>query len=162
MAGIEGLVKSALGSKVYISEIGTQPTAADQIKGLKGISGGPGFSTDTVDATELDNDGFSKMVPTLKSLAPVTLTINKRDQATFKKVFDWAKLSTSDDKYFKLLTVVYPKSQGFTEDGFQMIVFLSNWTMGDATTSSVVDYTIELTGQDGITAFNSSTMTPGD
>ena len=159
MAGVEGLVKSALSTKAYICELDAEPTPADQVIGLKGISGGPGFSTNTVDATELDNDGFSKTVPTLKSLKPVTLTINKRDNNTFEKAFTWSQLSTSDDAYFKKLTVVYPKAEGFSNDGFQMIVYLSSWSMGNADTGSVVDFTIELTGQDGITAFNSTSIT---
>lgn len=159
MAGLEGLVKSALGSKVYISEAGVTPKEADRIIGLKGITGGPGFSTETTDATELENDGFSKSIPTLKSLAPVTLTINKRDANTFNKIFEWSQLSTSDDAYFKDLVVVYPSTEGFTEDGFKMRVFLSKWTMGESGTTNVLDYTIELTGQDGIELFDSSTIT---
>lgn len=153
MAGLEGLVKSAFGTKVYICEADASPTSTDLVVGLKGISGGPGFSLDTVDATELDNDGYSKMVPTTKKLNPITLTINRRDDTTFEKFLTWSKMAPSNDDYFKKLVIVYPESAQFTNKGFEQLVFLSGWSMGDATTSSVLDYTVELTGQDGIEAF---------
>lgn len=153
MAGSDGIVKSAFGTKVYICEADASPTSADLIVGLKGISGGPGFSLDTVDATELDNDGYSKMVPTTKKLNPVTLAINRRDNTTFEKFLTWSEMTPSNDAYFKKMVIVYPESAKFTNKGFEQLVFLSGWSMGDVNTSSVMDYTVELTGQDGIKAF---------
>lgn len=153
--GLTGLVKSALGTRVFIGpRSGSGTTGWQEIIGLKGISGGPGFSVDTVDATELANDGFSKMVPTLKGLSPITLTVNRRDEKTFTLAYNWSQLATSDDDYFKKIYIIYPKADGITTKGFEQLVFLSGWNMGDATTGSVVDFTIEVTGQDGIKAYS--------
>ena len=151
MAGQTDLVLSNLGFKAYMSEVGETPTAADRLVGIKSMSG-YGVSINTLDATELDGNGYARFVASLKTLKPVTLAFNVRDKETYVRLYERVfNTDTSDEGYYADFTFVFPKKQGWGTDAVRDVTItacITDFSLDNVDPDSVQSFTITIQGQD--------------
>lgn len=142
------VVLSNLGFKMYMSDVGVAPKAEDRLVGIKSISGF-GVSVSSADATELDGDGYSKTIALLKSLKPITLVFNLRDENTYTRLRGQAlDVGTSDTAYYKDFTFVYPKRSDWTTPiDFAITAYVAEFNPGDVNTGSVQEFSVVIQGQ---------------
>jgi len=136
-----------IGFKVAISEFGVNPTANDIIGDIRSITG-VRVTVNTVDATPIDSqDGVTRPAPTTKTVAPMTITLFKKN-SSYQRIAD--KIlgkSVTDSQFYCSLTIFYPKEVGATESvpDYTYDGFISELSFSDGEAEQVQTFSFVFT-----------------
>lgn len=172
MATQADLVLSNLGFKAYMYDYADVKSAIeaadagdkvvtlqlDESKRLYGVTnvGGFGVTTNTIDGTELDGDGWTRFVATNKQVNPLTMSFFVRDKNTYNRLYTQSAIkNTSDEDYYAAFILVYPKKAGaedvdtkFSKYRDKLILgCITEFTPSEADTSTLQSFSIQVSSQ---------------
>lgn len=172
MATQADLVLSNLGFKAYMydyADIKSAIAAADagdkvvtlqldESKRLYGVTnvGGFGVTTNTVDGTELDGDGWTRFVATNKQVNPLTMSFFVRDKNTYNRLYNQAyNKETSSEDYYAAFILIYPKKSGneqvdnnFSKYRDKLVIgCVTEFTSSEADVSTLQSFSITINSQ---------------
>jgi hypothetical protein len=142
MAGI-----SALGTKLYMFDVGSEATESDLIPNLVSI-GDIGGEIDEIDTTTLDTSGYKEFAPSLRDCGSVDFEANI-DKVTYvdrlQTQFD--KLSTDSDIY-KMFGISFPVGTSTENMDKQFKGFIKSLKLTGISTDGLlkVNFTVRITG----------------
>lgn len=152
-ADVKSLIEAADGDNSK-----TITMTLDESKRLYGVTnvGGFGVTTNTVDGTELDGDGWTRFVATNKQANPLTMSFFVRDKNTYNRLYAQAyDKETSSEDYYAAFILIYPKKSGteqvdkdFSKYRDKLIIgCVTEFTPSEADVSTLQSFSITINNQ---------------
>ena len=146
------LALNYVGTKVYMCEVGSTPTSANQILGVTKVSNPGGVERSTQEYAVLEGDGYKKKVPTVKNTKNMTIEVAWEDEDSIK-LLDGLVAKDGTEMYRDFYFVPNKRSDWTNGTAFYCTVAVISSTPNDAVADGYQASTYELAVQGAKTPF---------
>lgn len=146
---------SNMGFRMAMHAVNTSPTVADLLNGIESKSGS-GWSTNVVEVSTVDGDGYSKKIGLLKTGKDITVKFWKEDADTYQRLYSqYHDIPTSDPAAYVALTFMSPKRSDWSGvKDYTQVVQITDFSEGDVNTTDAQSYSVTFTPSGKPTVFN--------